>query len=180
MSNLKMSLGDIKKQMKFNCRGFWNHLLSTNCYAFALGLDIPEDNILMAAYNPGTIGSITFNIKSSELNKMSLEERIYLDLRALDISYSECSPLEKSINYFDEDYIIEQWIIAIFKGERKDFHFMRKSWDNDWWHKRGYNLEYPINYDAKYDIIYNPLECSIDKSYKYVKCLKLSCKTKWE
>ena len=129
------------------------------------------------------MGSIVFNIQSSKLNKMSLDEKLYLDLRALDISHSECSQSDISTNYFDGDFIIYQWIIAIFIDDNEDFHFMRKSWDNDWWHKRGFNLEKPINYDDDFRTIYNPEKCNIDNSYKnakYVKCLKLKYKRKEE
>jgi len=183
MSNLKMPLDYIKKQLRFNPRSFWNNLLATNCYAYALGIDIPEEQIANKAYIPGIMGSIVFNIQSSKLNKMSLEEKLYLDLRALDISHSECSQSDISTNYFDGDFIIYQWIIAIFIDDKEDFHFMRKSWDNDWWHKRGFNLEKPINYDDDFRTIYNPEKCNIDNSYKnakYVKCLKLKYKRKEE
>ena len=40
MSKLKMPLEDVKKQLRFNPRNFWNNILSTNCYAYALGIDI--------------------------------------------------------------------------------------------------------------------------------------------
>ena len=178
MSCLKMSLDDAKKQLRFNPRNFWNNILSTNCYAYALGIDIPEKQIANRAYIPGTIGSITFGIHSDRLIKMSLEERLYLDLNALDIKYSECNQSEISTDYFEGDFIIYQWVIAIYLGKGEDFHFMRKSWDNEWWHKRGYSLEKPINYDNNFEKILDPEKCNIDNSYTYVKCLKLSFKTR--
>ena len=79
--------------------------------------------------------------------------------------------------YIIADFIIYQWVIAIYLGKDEDFHFMRKSWDNEWWHKRGYNLENPINYDDNFEKIYNPEKCELD-GYKYVKCLKLNRKVK--
>ena len=99
----------------------------------------------------------------------------------MNIAYSECSQSDISTYYFDRDFIIYQWIIAIFISDAGDFHFMRKSWDNDWWHKRGYNLENPINYDDNFKTIYDPEKCNIDNSFanvKYVKCLKLKYKIK--
>lgn len=177
MNNLNMSIEDINNQMHFNCRGFWNNLLSTNCYAYALGIDIPEDKIIYRAYQPGTIGSNVFNIQLAILNKMSLEEKIYIDLKALNISFSECSQTEISCDNFENDFIVYQWIIALFLSDDGDYHFMKKSWDNIWWHKRGYNLENPINYDDNFETIYNPVKCELD-GYKYVKCLKLNCKVK--
>ncbi len=176
MRHLYMPIDDINKQMKFNCCGYWDNYLSTHCYAYALGIHIPEDRITINAYQPGTIGSIIFNIKLEKIHKMSLEEKIYLDLTALNISYSECSQSEISCIKFDNDYITYQWIIALFTGI-DDFHFMRKNWDNIWWHKLGYSLQKPINYDDNFETILNPLECTID-DYKYLKCLKLTYKEK--
>lgn len=177
MNQLKMSIDNINNLMKFNCRGSWNNLINTNCYAYALGIDIPEDKIFNNAYQPGTIGSIIFNIQSNDLSKMSLEEKLYIDFKALNISYGDCSEFETSFDKFESDCIIYQWIIALFLNKDGNYHFMRKSWDNIWWHKRGHNLEYPINYDDNFEIIYNPKECKII-DYEYIKCIKLNCKIK--
>ena len=176
MSNLRMPIDDIKDQIRFNCGRNWNNYSTTNCYAYALGLDIPEERIITKAYQPGTIGSTIYNI---DLNNKSLEEKIYADLRALQITYSDCSQSEISCYDFDNDSIIVQWIIALFinRKDETDFHFMRKAWDNNWWHKRGYNLERPLNYDDMFKTIYNPEECEL-YDYKYIKCLKLNCKVK--
>ena len=158
--------------MRLNCNGIWNNTFSTNCYAYALGLDIPEKEIIFKAYIPGTIGSIKYRIPSKKLNNLTLEVRISLDLKALNISYDECTQSEISFYDFNTDYY--QWVIALFISSDGDFHFMRKAWDNIWWHKKGYNFENPINYDEQFETIYNPEECKID--YQYVKCLKLSSK----
>ncbi len=179
MDNLYMSIDEIRNQIRFNCGRLWNNYLTTNCYAYALGIDIPEDKIINSAYQPGTIGSIIFNIKENEFEKMSLEERIYADLEALNISYDECDQSEISCYGFNKDFITNQWIIALFLSNEEDwdFHFMRKSLDNKWWHKRGYNFEKPSNFDDNFETIYNPEKCKLN-DYKYVKCLKLNCKLK--
>ena len=172
MTKLRMSINDINKRIRYNCNSLWNNYLTTNCYAYAIGIDIPENVITNKAYQPGIIGSIIFNIKLNEFNKMSLEEKIYIDLKALNISYNECYENEISCEKFYNNTIIYQWVIALFLNKNGDYHFMRKSWNNIWWHKRGFNLEKPINYDDNFDTIYNPKTCELN-GYKYVKCLKL-------
>lgn len=179
MDNLFMPIDEIRNQIRFNCGYLWNNNHTTNCYAYALGIDIPEEEIIIKAYQPGTIGSIIFNIKPNELENMSLEEKVYADLEALNISYNECDQSDISCYDFDKDFITNQWIIALFSGNKDDwdFHFMRKSLNNVWWHKRGYSFSKPSNFDDNFETIYNPKECKL-YDYNYVKCLKLNCKLK--
>lgn len=177
MSGLKMSVDDINKYMKFDCNNFWFNLNNTNCYAFALGLDIPEKRIIKHAYQPGTIGANVFSISSEKFNRLTFEEKIEIDFKALNISAVQCQPTECSLFYYENDMIIFQWIIALFYGSGCGFHFMRKNSSGYWWHKRGYYLEYPIDFDDNNCKIKDPRDCLIN-DYEYIKCLKLIYKEK--
>ncbi len=180
MQELHMSMEDIQKRMIFSTRTGWKNPISTNCYAYALGLDIPEEEIIERAYVPGTIGASIFSISPKELCQMSLDERVACDLQALHISFQDCDSLENSTYFFEGDYLIFQWIIAMYTGQDYDFHFMKKSWNHPtWWHKQGYGLGKPINYDDEYHVIHDPKTCKLDGGYQFVKCMKLSAKTDW-
>ena len=173
MEHLNMSIEEINMRMKFNCRSFWYNLSTTNCYAYALGIDISENDIIKRAFQPGVIGSIIFDIRPNLLLRMSLEDRIKTDLEALNISFNECSSFDFPFILLEKDYKVYQWIVALFLGKSGHFHFMRKSFDGDWWHKCGYHRERPINCDINSKIINDPHDCNIG-SYKYIKCLKLT------
>ena len=177
MNSLKMSIDEINQQMKFSSNKLWNNVFGTNCYGYVLGIDISENDIIKGAFQPGTIGSVVYNISDDDLDKMSLEERMYLDFDALNISYSECSESEVSSFYVENGFIVFQWIVALFIWEGFDFHFMKKAWNNVWWHKRTYDGTYPTNQDDIYNKIYSPQKCFL-KNYKYVKCLKLRYREK--
>ena len=72
MEHLNMSIEEINMRMKFNCCSFWHNLSTTNCYAYALGIDISENDIIKRAFQPGVIGSIIFDIRPNLLLRMSL------------------------------------------------------------------------------------------------------------
>lgn len=180
MKKLKINLDSLKNIISLK-EEYWEYCFDTNCYAFALGLDIPESNILENAYQLGVIGSLIYNISITELKNMTYEQRLLLDLKALKIICKETSPEDKTdckFNFKNNKLtsIEQQWIIALFdNGE--DFHFMRKSYDGIWYHKRGFFAP-PINYDNNKQIITNPEECIID-NYKYVKTYKLMYREKY-
>lgn len=58
---------------------------------------------------------------------MSPEEKIYIDLKSLNISFNECSQAEISCDNFENDFIVYQWIISLFLIDNGDYHFMMKS-----------------------------------------------------
>lgn len=45
------NIEEIRSKIKLNSN-FWKYILSTNCYAYALGIDIREKDIKRAAYQP--------------------------------------------------------------------------------------------------------------------------------
>lgn len=176
MSKLKMSEDKLKQEMKIK-KIIWKCNDSTNCYAFALGLDIPEERILRHAYQLGVIGATIRNIPLKHLKYMTYEERLYLDMNALKIP---CLKTSQDINpYVDEygKYYYLSWIISLYENDY-DFHFLRKSENGIWYHKRGY-LKFPTNVDTKGHIITDLDNCSID-NYHYIGSYKLECKVKKE
>lgn len=178
MGNLKLSVEEIKQLISLR-EEYWEYDFQTNCYAFALGLDIPEYEIIKNAYQLGVIGAAERDIPIGELKKMAFEDRLFLDLDALNILHEEINPLEKTIfkfNYDKNKCIISTdfyWLIALFSSG-EDFHFLRKAYDGIWWHKRGF-LGHPSNHDSNGVLITDPEQCNIS-GYKYAKTYKLKCR----
>lgn len=146
----------------------WTNKHATNCYAYALGLDIPQSKINRYAYTPGIISNSNIYLPSSEdIDYEDLINNIYLDLKTLDIDFKEIEPTDK-INS-------NEWKIAIFiaksYGKIFDYHFLRQHSDGTWYHKNGFSGDIS-NYDFQGQIITNPKECYIPcRTYK--KCLSL-------
>lgn len=149
----------------------WINRYATNCYAYALGLDIPQANIIKYAYTPGIISNSDIYLPAcNEFIYEDLINNIYLDLKALSIDFKEIDPTDK----IDEN----EWKIAIFTaqnyGRLYDYHFLREHRDGIWYHKIGWNGEVS-KYDCNGDVITNPKDCYIPcRSYK--KCLSLKLK----
>lgn len=165
---LKMSLIDIRNSINLEKENWLNNT-TTNCYSYALGLDIPESDICKYAYDPGTIGGSNHPLYIP-FSYNNLIDNILLDLKALNIDYKFIKPTD-SINN-------DEWKIAIYIPKiytlnyLDDFHFARLRKDNTWYHKNGFiisNLDY---YDQP---IINPETCNMDP-YLYMDCLKLKLK----
>ena len=166
MGVLKMSVDDILDYISLKTE-YWENAIGTNCYAFALGLDIPEDDIIKNAYQLGVIGATLNDISIKELLNMTYEERLELDLSSIGIPFLECDPKDK-IKF-------EQYKIAIFANYtgKNDFHFMREDPNGIWWQKWGGLLSYPMNKDFNHNIITDPRECNIGE-YQYIKTYALT------
>lgn len=173
MGNLLMKPDQIRKLIRLTDKT-WNNCIDTNCYAFALGLDICEWDIAPNAYQPGMIFSIISNTSYFDVKKMSFEERMLLDLKILEIKCKETNPEDKT-GYNPKNDRIE-WIISMFESEEKeDVHFLRKNNEGIWWHKQGYIFSSPTNKDEYRKIITDPKDCSLG-TYEYKKTYKLSIK----
>ena len=61
---LKMSLNEIRGKIQMYPEN-WINMHTTNCYAYALGLDIRQSDICDYAYQPGTISDVA-NISKLE------------------------------------------------------------------------------------------------------------------
>lgn len=174
-NQLKMSLQELRNSIDLEKRD-WINMSSTNCYAYALGLDIPQQEICDFAYVPGTISNSKSTIPSHKIfSYETLLKNIYLDLNTLGISFREINPLD--------DISVEEWKIALFvtkvysdKGfvGLEDFHFLRQQSDGFWYHKGGYD-GIITRLDSYSEEIVNPQECILENR-TYKKCLSLRLK----
>lgn len=176
----KEKLETLKKYFNLST-DYWLYLQSVNCYAYALGIDLPPDvfNIsIWKSYQPGCFYEAMYHIKLEE-REDNLLDRIKLDFKVLGITYKEVS--SSSIISPDE------WKIAYLSrdvgGLLNDYHFLRQGSDGTWYHKSGHQFDYPpTNKDDNGNIIYNPEEAIFinefkssknNKKYKFEKCYSL-------
>lgn len=167
---LKMALSEIRGQIQIYPEN-WINIYATNCYAYALGLDVVEINICESAYQPGTISESINSIANEEyFNYSTLVENLENDLKTLGISYEEV----------DSKYNIceGEWKIALFVEKSKynseklmDFHFLRQNANGIWFHKNGFHGT-PIKKDYLGRIITDPETCDL-RNYEYKKCYAL-------
>ena len=61
MSRLNIKRCDLIQMIDLN-KVKWENKSTSNCYAFALGLDIPEKKICEAAYVPGVMSGSLINL----------------------------------------------------------------------------------------------------------------------
>lgn len=169
-SKLKMSLEDIRNSINIDKKE-WINVYDTNCYAYALGLDIPQYRICDYAYNPGVIGNSKVNlITSSDIFSYNdLIHNMILDFEALGIDYREVDCLDRISD--------NEWKIALFisktYGGLDDFHFLRQHNDDIWYHKSGiWNV---TSYDDYNRLITNPKDCFLEHR-TYNKCFSLKLK----
>lgn len=168
MRNLKINFERIRDLISLR-EEYWEYTFSTNCYAFALGLDIPENDIVKNAYQLGVMGAIVKNISNDELKRLSFHERLALDLEALGIKMEECSIQDSSDFSIGKTHTDVWWIISLLSNGN-NFHFIRKSYGGIWYQKWGY-IAPVINYDFDKSIITNPNvanfgEYKIEKTYR--------------
>ena len=131
-----MDYKSIRDQIKLT--DDWINIKTTNCYAYALGLDIPRDKIMSRSfedpYGVGNIGRFKEKISFFDIYDLSLEDRMQLDLDALDISCVLTSQFD-TLNSNDEEL---KWLIAMYRNtDHPDFHFLRKYNHSYWTHKLG-------------------------------------------
>ena len=143
MSSSKVNIDEIKSKIVLK-EHYWENIYSTNCYAFALGLDIPEKEMPFA-YQPGSIHCYVNDANWDDFKYGNYEERLLLDLKALELDHEEADPNgETTINItYDEngDAIVEySWLIALLKSQQRgDYHFLRKTPNGIWYHKQGWD-----------------------------------------
>lgn len=170
MDKLKITLQELRNSIDIQ-KNTWDSKYSTNCYAYALGLDIPQYQVKCCAYAPGVIANSKINLPSKRVFSYNdLITNLYLDFDALGIKFREINPLDK-ISY-------NEWKIALFitwYDEPElvvDYHFLRQHNDGIWYHKNGFEGEVS-EYDNHRKIIINPEECFL-RYRKYNKCLSLT------
>jgi len=133
---LNMPIKEIKENISLR-EEYWENNFETNCYAFALGLDIPESDICKNSFQPGIIASKIFNISLNKLAKIKIEDRMILDLKALKIGF-ELSEVNMNQEYITlGNYLCNTWDVLLFLKEN-DFHFSRINLNGEMYHKIGY------------------------------------------
>ena len=75
--DLKIHLKDLKKEINITKKD-WMHRNQTNCYAYALGLDIIEQRICYRVYQVGTIVKKYYGISDKIFKLLSIEKKIIL------------------------------------------------------------------------------------------------------
>ncbi len=125
----------------------------TNCYAYALGIDKTDDEILPASFVPGILGASIRGIDIETLKGMTLNEKIFLDLDSLKIDYSTNALFKSSPCKIEDGYLT--WVIAAYErlGDYYDNHFLRKDENGIWSHKIGYSDV--INTDDYGDLLFD-------------------------
>lgn len=170
MSFLKMDYTKIKYLISLR-EEYWENNFDTN----ALGWDIPENEIIKNAYQLGVIGAIVKQIPIEVFKKLSLEERLILDLEVLGINWQTSTIDDSSDFKIGNDYTNFCWLISLLSNG-KSFHFIRKSYEGIWYQKWGY-FSPVINFDFDKKIIANPNDTNFGE-YKLIKTYKLSCTEK--
>ena len=169
MKGLYVNTKKIKRMIELKTTS-WAHVGLTNCYAFALGLDVCYFDISRNAYAPGIFFERRYKTSTKGL---SFEEKLIRDLDALEIDYQETDPFTK-IDPNNKEKV--EYLITLLEGHG-DFHFLRKdNVNHTWYHKRGW-VEYPKNTDDQGLIIINP-KSAIISDYQVVKTYQLSFERK--
>ena len=156
---LKMSIEHLHNIMNNDIQYYnWKHTKGTNCYAYALGLDVIQSKICHHAYMPGRIGQEVIGTECNyNFNGKIIEEQMFNDLFSLgvrcDIVTDDESLCLKDIKRQTKNY----WDILLFtryywdEEEKKfvpDFHFVRIGPDGNLYHKWGWELQpESIDYD---------------------------------
>lgn len=168
-NKLKMTLQELRNSIDIQ-KSEWTSD-NSNCYAYALGLDIPQYQIKDCAYAPGVIADSEIDLPSKKIFLYKdLINNLYLDFDALGIRFREINPLDTIGS--------NEWKIALFitwyqEPELvEDYHFLRQHNDGIWYHKKGFRGEVS-KYDSNGKIITNPQECFFRYRH-YNKCLSLA------
>ncbi len=163
IGKLEMSAEEIRKAIVLKNKN-WHNIKSTNCYAFALGLDIDEEDIAPDAYQLGIMSYFINNYpNSTEWWEKSLSELLLMDLDTLRIYHCEVDPKEVVPD--------DCWKIAYMEADY-DFHFARQAKNGIWYHKQGFLT--PTCYDDSGSVITDICQADIeDYQLKKVMCLSL-------
>lgn len=165
MNNLKLNYKEITKLINLKTND-WKNIYTTNCYSFALGLDVNYSEISEHAYILGCFSEDYLNNNSIRIESLSDIEKLKYDLDVLGLKYTEVDPF-----YQIEENNRISFLISFFEGNN-DFHFMRKNnYNNFWYHKRGWT-GYPNCYDDFGKIIDDPKKAFLI-DYSYVKTYRI-------
>lgn len=174
----RSTIPDVKKLIN-PFKKDWVNIEETNCYAYALGLDVDHNDLCsLFNYNPGTF------IEEELYQPFSADELLFNlegDFEALGLKYIEVNP-DFIIN---KDSLKREWKIAVmatreYNLKYYDFHFLRQTINGIWTHKKGFRYG-PIDFDSRNKKIISPIDSIIETDglflntkYEYIKtyCLK--------
>lgn len=152
----------------------WVNYLYTNCYSYALNLDIPyyaynswKENQI----NPYNVGTISDKLKMIQTN-----DELY------DAFMSDCKLLNIEVLEVDPEYnklLDDEWLVALYNQigyDISDFHFIKKDCYRNWFGKDGYTFNIS-NEDHFENVIINPKKAKFgdaqDGLYEYIGTYKL-------
>lgn len=157
----------------------WQNIRTTNCYAFALGLDVPG-NRYDYHFQLGDFYCNITGAKYSEVKeKYTRLDRLNMDLEALELEHEEADPNEQTIINitYDENgnaIVDYSWLIAYFySSQRGDYHFLRKAPNGIWWHKQGFDGAPNCHNDSGRIILRDPTQKGLFLHDKYIKTYRL-------
>lgn len=135
----------VRNSIHFNSERKHNDV---NCYAFAVGIDLPEKDICDYAFDPGQIGTYinyfdnfrNYQNMCAYMHSKSVQDRFGYDMDTLGIEVSEADEEDMS-EYFDEEGYYN-WLFAMYSLKPRlfvpsDVHCLRKTKDGIWVHKLG-------------------------------------------
>lgn len=188
-----MNIEELKHKVEFNPEKWrWND--KTNCYSYALGLDVP-DWLISRKIPPYYLGYLYiiyetyFNTWQKALNFLenySYNERIELDLKTIDTGFSQIDYNDKLRNANERKIVYFKCKDKYAKTELRygknlarstklwhSFHFYVQDYDGIWKHKNGYK-------DVPTIVKYDPFEyIKYDQSsYEYQCTYRLALKNK--
>lgn len=125
-----------------------------NGYAYALGITKSRLDILPEGFVPGVIGAGIKGMSVEDVLKLPTNERLFLDLEALDIDYNEGNVYSPSPCKEIDGKL--EWVIAMYEKRYRyhDIHFLRKDDKGFWSHKVGI-FESPFFLDDEGEPIYD-------------------------
>ncbi len=144
---LKMSITKIRKSMiKERNLLDWKNIIGTNCYAYALGIDIPEEDICKYAFDLGGISRMVNTGEDIDPNSVGRYRDTYHidlpnDFHVLGLDYKESNHINLSLNEQEEDPNKYFDILFFLNDDIDDFHFARFDKDRKLYHKRGFIKE---------------------------------------
>lgn len=168
---LRKSLQELRDSIDL-VKKVWTSKEGSNCYAYALGLDMNEYEITDTySFCPGVIGG-DYSCVSGSHSYENLIRCIIADLNALGIDYSSADPKEPPKR--------GEWKVALFLTDDdpiwiNDFHFLRQHPNGSWFHKKGYGGDV-LMCDDDGTIITNPEKCHFSKYSIYDSCFRLKLK----
>lgn len=162
---LKKSLQEIRNSIDL-AKKVWIHRQVTNCYAYALGIDM---HLPIDSFQPGAFSGYMI---VPPFSYTEIIRAIVADFNALGIDYGSSDPKSTVKN--------EEWKIALLLSRKDgssrfhDFHFIRQCEDGLWFHKLGYGGKI-TKLDDYGTIIENPEESRF-KYLNYDSCFRLRLK----